>query len=156
MLIPIGQFSKMVRLSVKALRLYADLGLLLPAYTDSETSYRYYKASQAKRAEIIRILRSVDMPLNEILDVLDAGEPAEAGNILLVHRERMEDRLRMQERMLVYLETLIENKERIMPHEITVIPASPILVAGVRMHTALSTIKTDVGQGFSKIMQGIG
>jgi effector-binding domain-containing protein len=156
MLIPIGQFSKMVRLSVKALRLYADRGLLLPAYTDSETSYRYYKASQAKRAEIIRILRSVDMPLNEILDVLDAGEPAEAGNILLVHRERMEDRLRMQERMLVYLETLIENKERIMPHEITVIPASPILVAGVRMHTALSTIKTDVGQGFSKIMQGIG
>jgi effector-binding domain-containing protein len=146
----------MVRLSVKALRLYADRGLLLPAYTDSETGYRYYKASQAKRAEIIRILRSVDIPLNEIVEVLDARESAEAGNILLVHRERMEDRLRTQERMLIYLESLIENKERIMPYEIVVAPASPLTVAGVRMHTALETIKVDVGQGFSKIMQGIG
>src|SRR5688500_15294014 len=120
MLIPIGQFSKMVRLSVKALRLYADRGLLLPAYTDPETSYRYYKSSQAKRAEIIRILRSVDMPLDEILEVLDAGEPIEAEALLLAHRERMAAQLRMQQRMLIYLESLIENKERIMPYEITV------------------------------------
>ncbi len=155
MLIPIGQFSKMVRLSVKALRLYADRGLLLPAYTDPETSYRYYRASQSKRAEIIRILRSVDMPLNEIIEVLDAGEPVEAADLLLVHRERMADRLKIQERMLIYLESLIENKERIMPYEIAVAPASPLTVAGVRMHTALKSIKVDVGQGFSKIMQGI-
>lgn len=155
MLIPIGQFSKMVRLSVKALRLYADRGLLLPAYTDPETSYRYYKPSQAKRAEIIRILRSVDMPLNEILQVLGAEEPAEASALLLAHRERMAEQLRMQQRMLVYLESLIENKERIMPYEITVAAAVPLTVAGIRMHTCLDSIKDDIGQGFARIMQGI-
>lgn len=156
MLIPIGQFSNMVRLSVKALRLYADKGLLLPARIDPDTGYRYYKTSQAKRAEIIRILRSVDMPLDEIRDVLEAEGSAGATDKLLVHRQRMEDRLRTQERMLIYLESLIDNKERIMPYEIVVTPVKSQIVGGVRMHTSLKTIKADVGLGFTKIMQGIG
>jgi len=154
MLIPIGQFSKMVRLSVKALRLYAEQGLLIPAHIDSETNYRYYKASQAKRAEIIRILRSVDMPLKDISDLLEAdSESAEA--LLQSHRSRILSQLQAQERMLVYLKSLIENRERIMPYEITVSSASPVLVAGVRMHTNLTKIKGDIEQAFGKIWQGI-
>jgi DNA-binding transcriptional MerR regulator len=31
-LIPIGRFSQMTQLSIKALRLYAEQGLLYPAY----------------------------------------------------------------------------------------------------------------------------
>lgn len=50
------------------------------------------------------------------------------------------DRLRMQERMLIYLVSLIENKERIMPYEISVDTAPALIGAGVRMHTAIHTI----------------
>ena len=52
----------MVRLSVKALRHYDEQGLLSPAVVDPSSGYRYYRYSQANRAEAIRILRSLDMP----------------------------------------------------------------------------------------------
>ena len=65
-LVPIGRFSRMTRLSIKALRLYDGLGLLTPAWVDPSSSYRYYRLGQANRAEAIRVLRQVDMPLEEI------------------------------------------------------------------------------------------
>ena len=40
-LIPIGQFSKMSRLSIRALRLNDEGGLLSPAHVDPSTGYRY-------------------------------------------------------------------------------------------------------------------
>ncbi len=156
MLILIGQFSKMVRLSIKALRLYSERGLLPPAYIDPENGYRYYSPSQAKRAEIIRVLRSVDMALDEIREVLDAARPDMAKDQLLKHRRRMEERLRTQQRMLLYLEALIDSQERIVPYEITVISTTSQLVAGVRLHTEIATIKADVAVGFRKVMLGMG
>jgi MerR HTH family regulatory protein len=65
-LLPIGRFAKATRLSVKALRHYDELGLLRPAFVDPSSGYRYYRPAQANQAEAIRVLRSVDMPLEEI------------------------------------------------------------------------------------------
>jgi DNA-binding transcriptional MerR regulator len=41
------------------------------AYVDPDSGYRYYRPSQAARAEAIRRLRDLDMPLDEIRRVLD-------------------------------------------------------------------------------------
>jgi len=60
--VPIGRFSKMTRLSVTALRLYDEIGLLTPARVDASSGYRYYELGHAGRAEAVMILRSVDMP----------------------------------------------------------------------------------------------
>ncbi len=38
----IGDFSKMSKTTIKALRYYEKEGLLKPAFTDQDTSYRYY------------------------------------------------------------------------------------------------------------------
>ena len=43
-LLSIGAFAQRTRLSHKALRLYAELGLLPPARIDPETGYRFYGA----------------------------------------------------------------------------------------------------------------
>ncbi len=61
-LVPIGRFSKVARLSVKALRRYDEQGLLRPALVDRDTGYRYYALSQALEAERIRLLRSLELP----------------------------------------------------------------------------------------------
>jgi DNA-binding transcriptional MerR regulator len=68
--VPIGQFSKICRIPVRLLRHYDDIGLLRPASIDPTTSYRYYHMSQVLDAEIIRLLRALDMPLAEIKIVL--------------------------------------------------------------------------------------
>jgi DNA-binding transcriptional MerR regulator len=42
----IGDFSRLARVSVKALRHYDRLGLLEPARTDPLNGYRYYSSEQ--------------------------------------------------------------------------------------------------------------
>ena len=42
----IGDFSKMSKTTIKTLRYYENEGLLLPAYVDPYTSYRYYESRQ--------------------------------------------------------------------------------------------------------------
>src|ERR687898_457000 len=70
-LVPIGRFSKICRLSVSSLRYYDELGLLRPALVDPDSSYRYYRLSQVRAAETIRLLRALDMPLEEVRRYLE-------------------------------------------------------------------------------------
>lgn len=69
----IGLFAERARLSPKALRLYGELGLLVPASIDPATGYRLYRDDQVGRARTIALLRRIVMPLADIADVLDAS-----------------------------------------------------------------------------------
>ncbi|HEY3648018.1 MAG TPA: MerR family transcriptional regulator, partial [Streptosporangiaceae bacterium] len=62
-LVPIGDFSRMTHLSVKALRFYHDQGLLEPARIDPSSGYRFYDTGQVPVAQVIRRFRDLDMPL---------------------------------------------------------------------------------------------
>lgn len=152
-LVPIGRFSKMTRLSVKALRLYAENGLLPPDHIDPSSGYRYYSLGQANRAEAVRILRSVDMPLDEIRAILETDDPEQAHKQLAVHRERLAERLAAQERMLAYLESLIQRKEGVMPYDVQIMEESPQLVAATRVRTGLGRIGNDIGTGFGALVR---
>ena len=71
----IGAFSRKTRLSMKALRLYARLGLLVPGRIDEGTGYRWYRHSQVATARLIGQLRRLDMPLNLVAEVIAAAGP---------------------------------------------------------------------------------
>jgi DNA-binding transcriptional MerR regulator len=66
-----GEFGAASRLSPKALRLYAEQGLLVPARTDPMTGYRYYRSEQVARARLIARLRALSLPLARIAALLD-------------------------------------------------------------------------------------
>ncbi|SMB89547.1 MerR family transcriptional regulator [Deinococcus hopiensis] len=68
----IGAFARASRLSLKALRLYGELGLLCPAWVDPATGYRFYRPEQLGTARLIGLLRQLDLPLSEIQTLLDA------------------------------------------------------------------------------------
>lgn len=70
----IGAFARTSRLSIKALRLYDEIGLLPPAWTDPETGYRYYEPGQLDRARLVAWLRRIGMPLTGIRHVCDLRE----------------------------------------------------------------------------------
>jgi effector-binding domain-containing protein len=153
-LLPIGRFARATRLSVKALRHYDELGLLRPAFVDPSSGYRYYRPAQANQAEAIRILRSVDMPLEEIGALLaDGGEPA--AGYLRRHRERLEARLAEHRRMLAFLERLLD-KEGVMPYEVTVkqLPAQP--VAATRTTTDLGHVSAAISTGVHAVLDELG
>jgi DNA-binding transcriptional MerR regulator len=66
-----GRFGAEARLSPKALRLYAELGLLVPTEVDPATGYRYYHRDQLDRARLIGRLRGLELPLARIATLLD-------------------------------------------------------------------------------------
>ena len=71
-LLSIGAFANLTRLSIKALRLYDQLGLLQPQWVDPQSGYRFYDVDQLTSARMIRNMRQMDMPLATIRQVLAA------------------------------------------------------------------------------------
>lgn len=63
----IGEFSKMVNMSVRTLRYYDEINILKPGYVDNFSNYRYYTEENISEANLITILRSVGFSLEEIL-----------------------------------------------------------------------------------------
>ena len=74
----IGQFGRLCQLSRKALRLYEQRGVLLPAHVDPDSGYRYYTRSQIEVAQRIRLLRLMELPLDGVAAVLAAWDRDEA------------------------------------------------------------------------------
>ncbi|MGM9803067.1 MAG: MerR family transcriptional regulator [Muribaculaceae bacterium] len=70
----IGEFSKLCRLTVKALRHYESLGLLMPAHIDSLTGYRYYQLGQSVRVNRILHLKRLGFSLDEIAGLFAEGD----------------------------------------------------------------------------------
>ncbi len=155
-LVPIGRFSKMTRLSVKALRHYDELGLLVPAVVDPSSGYRYYTYGQANRAEAIRVLRSLDMPLEDVREALAADDPLVAAKVLDRHRARLEAELGRHERMLAFIGKLIERKEGVMPYEVRVKEVPAQHVAMLRRHSSIATIGNDISEAFATLGQAVG
>lgn len=67
----ISQFAKLGQVSVKTLRYYDEIGLLKPAYTDKETSYRYYQAHQLCILNRIFAFKELGFTLEQIRHLLN-------------------------------------------------------------------------------------
>jgi DNA-binding transcriptional MerR regulator len=118
-LLPIGRFSRLTGLTVKALRHYAEIGLLEPARVDEATGYRFYGLEQARRADAIRRLRDLELPLEEVRRALD-GEAALAA-VLAAHRERLVERIGALSAHAAELGRLIDGEEELVPEEATTV-----------------------------------
>ena len=62
----IGEFSKMSKTTIKALRYYDEIGLLKPEETDAFTNYRLYTTDQLVRLHRIQELRQIGLSITEI------------------------------------------------------------------------------------------
>ena len=92
-LLTIGDFSRMTFLTVKALRHYHDVGLLEPARTDPSSGYRYYRPEQVGQARLIRRLRDLDLPVDDVRTVLSAPDEATRNAVMVEHLDRMSRQL---------------------------------------------------------------
>jgi DNA-binding transcriptional MerR regulator len=68
----IGDFSRLTRVTVKALRHYDRLGLLKPDHIDGTSGYRYYTAAQLPRLERLLALKDLGFSLEQVGRLLDA------------------------------------------------------------------------------------
>jgi DNA-binding transcriptional MerR regulator len=97
----IGQVARLAGLTPKALRHYDRIGVLRPAAVDPATGYRRYAPEQVARARLIRLMRTWELPLDEVRRILDLSDDPEAFRAALaVHRRRVQARLTRLQRIL--------------------------------------------------------
>ena len=108
-LVPIGDFSRMTHLSVKALRFYHDQGLLEPARIDPSSGYRFYDPGQVPVAQVIRRFRDLDMPLDQVRAVLQAPDVETRTKEIIAHLSAMETKLAELQMSVSSLRALLES-----------------------------------------------
>src|SRR5512145_1808411 len=107
----------MTHLSIKALRHYHDVGVLVPAEVDSSSGYRYYRPDQVPVAQVIRRFRDLGMPLDEIKAVLQATDPATRTEVIIAHLERMQTQLSQIQATVTSLRSLLDGPAPAVPIE---------------------------------------
>jgi DNA-binding transcriptional MerR regulator len=133
-LVSIGEFSRLSRLSPKALRLYDDLGLLAPDHVDAATGYRWYADTQLDQARVVGLLRRIGVPLAQIKDML-ALDPASAAGRIRDYWARTEVEHAAQRKLVGYLVDRLHGEKPAM-YEVAVrdIPARSLLSLMRHLH----------------------
>ena len=143
----IGEFSKLSFVTVQALRLYDEMGLLKPVKTDEFTGYRYYTADQLLRINYIVAL-ATGLSLEDISMIIkDNYDPERIKQLLMLKRSDIKSRLQEEQMRLSRVEKLLQRLEEQgkMPRHQTVLKSvAPQLVASVR-----SVVPTYSGQNIS-------
>ncbi|MFB9991550.1 MerR family transcriptional regulator [Deinococcus oregonensis] len=149
-LIPIGRFSEMTGLSIRALRLYEERGLLAPAVVDPRTGYRFYHWHQRAVAERIHSLRELELPLELISHCLH-GE-LDVCAALEQHGDALEAEI--QERVRTLRRVREAQTRSPLPDfgvQVRQQRAWPLL--SVRYHTSLSRCEADRREGYNSLLQ---
>ena len=106
-MLKIGEFSKLSRVSIRMLRRYNEVGLLLPAEIDPITGYRYYSEDQLPAAGRITALRDMGFGLAAIEQLLATWEePVALEAILDAKQAQLQEEAALAQRRLRALETL--------------------------------------------------
>jgi len=71
-LMSIGRFAERSGLSVPALRYYDEVELFVPASVDPRSGYRRYSPDQLPTARQILILRTLEVPIESVRDVVQS------------------------------------------------------------------------------------
>ncbi|MFJ9579083.1 MerR family transcriptional regulator [Streptomyces sp. NPDC101191] len=137
-LLPIGQFAQASGLTITALRHYDASGVLAPAYVDPDSGYRYFRREQVRTAQFVRALRQLDMPVEQVRELLartvGGADPVPA---LHAHLRAAERRLEVQRSLVHGLVTrLTEGAD--MTHRVTVRQnaAERVLVRGATLRNS--------------------
>ena len=92
-LLSIGEMAKLNGVGIKALRYYEKIGLLLPAYVNKETGYRYYTLNQSAEIDIILTCIELGIPLKQVLDFKVSEGSLDMKHLLQFGKEKAEEKL---------------------------------------------------------------
>ena len=109
----VGKLSLITRLSVKAIRLYHEKGLLIPDHIDNESGYRYYNDASVERALIIVQLKVFGLSLEQIGNILaDCKNEEELALHLAGQKASLQEIIRQQQVKIKELNYFIESLKK--------------------------------------------
>jgi DNA-binding transcriptional MerR regulator len=157
-MLKIGDFARLGQVSVRMLRNYDELGLLVPAHVDPWTNYRSYTAAQLARLTRIVALRGLGFGLEAIGRILD--EELSAGQLegmLKLRRAELAEQLRSTNDQLQAVEhrlRMIEGEK--MDREFVVKPIPAVRLGEMSCTVnAQGDISTEVGPLFGRVWEAM-
>jgi DNA-binding transcriptional MerR regulator/effector-binding domain-containing protein len=155
----IGEFSRISGLSIKALRLYHEKGILVPRVVDPGSGYRYYDHHNVEKARIVRHLRDLDFTLEEITRIVEeAGDDTDVLAFFERKKAQLAANITRQRDIVQRLELVLQSeKEAAMnakaaTFEVQEKTVEPFLFAGIRFKGRYG----DCGAMFGKIARAMG
>ncbi len=135
-MLKIGDFSKLSRISIRMLRHYDELGLLMPKTIDDFTGYRYYAEDQLPVAGRIASLKDMGFGLSAIKEILkNYDNPQVLAELLAVKQAEVQADAEEASRRLLLLDTAIKRlrkDETAMNYNVTLKILPERYVASVR------------------------
>jgi len=113
----IGETAGDSGLGVSALRFYDRAGVLVPAWVDPVSGYRWYEPGQVEEARLLARLRRAGMPLADIRLVLAGWSGADSDlvrTLLDAHLRRLEQGLSAARGEFSTLRGLLDHRENVM------------------------------------------
>lgn len=112
-LLKIGEVADFFQISVKAVRIYEKKGIIVPAYVDPESGYRYYTPDQLHQLSALLELKALGFSLDEIKGVM-VGESSKE-----VLYKAMQEKLRNWENLMTMAQSKIDAIESISERLVT-------------------------------------
>lgn len=135
-MLKIGEFSKLSRISIRMLRHYDEIGILMPENIDDWTGYRYYSEAQLPIANRITALKDMGFSLNTISEILGSYTDQKAlRQYLIIKQSEIREQAEKTNRQLLLLETTINRlgkDEAVMKYNVTLKELPRRTVASVR------------------------
>jgi len=128
----IGDFSKMSKTTIKALRYYDEIGLLKPEYVDDYTGYRFYSTNQLVKLHYIQALRQISLSIDEIKLIISGHNPKK---ILEKRKRELKEEIARGTEQLSRIEFILLEKEEeyIMNYQATIKELPECIVYSKRM-----------------------
>lgn len=149
--ISIGRFAGLTGISANTLRRYDECGLLSPAYTDPSSRYRYYAVEQLDTGILIRLLRDLDVPIEQIAEQMGRGDARRMNEVLARHRERVAERHAEIERILLRIDAALDGGRGLLPYEIEAVTVDPAWVVSRRTTTTRSRLDEEIDRGLTEM-----
>lgn len=107
-MLKIGDFSKLSKISIRMLRYYDELGILIPEFINKESGYRYYSPAQLSQAFRIQALKDMQFSLETIRDILKTYDDTDnLKKYLLLRYDEMKIEIMEKHSRLKLLESVI-------------------------------------------------
>src|SRR5699024_5435032 len=105
----VGKVASLLGVTVRTLHHWDEIGLVRPSER-SHSGYRIYTSEDLSRLHRVLIYRELDLPLDEISQLLEAGSD-DALASLVQQRDRVSERIQRLEQMSSALEKLIDAQQ---------------------------------------------
>ncbi|MBS4189925.1 MerR family DNA-binding transcriptional regulator [Bacillus sp. FJAT-49705] len=119
-LFSIGEVAKIKDITIKALRYYHQMGILIPRYIDEKTGYRFYSIDQFIYIDIIKSCRELRTSISELQEIFKDCDTDKLLKFLQLKRDEAEENINKMQEVIKNIDTLnmqVENSKDLLNND---------------------------------------